>query len=75
MKELREILWDLYEDAVDDLPVSKAVMTIDQIVWCPIDEKDEATELARTVFPFIAQVIAENGRPKNRYVITWEVTK
>lgn len=80
MKELQDIISDLYDDTVADLPVSKGVIIIDQIVRCPIvrcpiHKKDETTERARTAFPFVAQAIVEGGRPTNRYVITWEVTE
>lgn len=73
MKKLQDILYDLRSETISSF--IKVVMTIDQISWCLSCKEYEATELARTALPFVAQVIVEGGRPTNRYVVTWEAVE
>lgn len=72
-KTLNDILYDIFEDSTYDEDVGDFRMTIDLVMWCDLDGQNELTELAVTKFPFIAQVIVEEGRPDNHYIITWEV--
>lgn len=69
-ERLMDLLGDLFNETLLVEGVSSAEMVIDNIVWCPMDNQYEATELAKTVFPFIIKAIVEGGRATNHYVIT-----
>lgn len=69
-ERLSDVLTDLFHETLLSEGVTDAEMVIEQIIWCPIDNQDETTELAKTKHPFIIITIVEGGKATNHYTVT-----